>query len=167
MAPKANPARVKTHLVYTVWEVADLCNVHRQTVLRWIKEKGLRADTSQKPWLILGSDLKLFLGQKCTKRIRKLDLHQCYCLGCKAPRAPDGKMADYIQQSPTTGMLTALCPACGNVMNKVIRRADLETIRAKIDVTFQTADPRLVSRDHAPSNVTLGTGAQTHAKAQR
>ena len=35
------------------------------------------------------------------------------------------------QASPTTGMLKALCPACGSIINKVVRRADLEAIRAK------------------------------------
>ena len=28
--------KVKSHLVYTVWEVADALGCHRQTVIRWI-----------------------------------------------------------------------------------------------------------------------------------
>jgi hypothetical protein len=61
-------------------------------------------------------------------------------------------------------MLKALCPACGCVMNKVIRRADLEAIRAKIEVTIQQADPRLVSLGDAPLNVTFSSEAKPHVK---
>ena len=64
------------------------------------------------------------------------------------------------------GMLTAICETCQTIMHKAINRVDLEAVRAKLDVTIQTADPRLVSRERAPSNVILETGAQTHAKAQ-
>ena len=62
-------------------------------------------------------------------------------------------------------MLTALCPACGCIINKVIRRIDLEAIRAKIEVTIQQADPRIVSREHAPLNVAFNNEEQTHVKA--
>jgi len=153
--------------VYTPWEAADLLGAHRQTVLRWVKVKGLRADRSSRPWLIEGRDLRAFLGERHKALRCKLDPHHCYCLGCKGPREPDGKIADYVQQTSTTGMLMALCPACGNVMNKVIRRADLEAIRARIDVMIQKADARIVSRERASSNVIFKAEAQTHAKAQR
>lgn len=166
MAQKAYPSEFKTHRVYTVWEAAEACGVHRQTVIRWIKTKGLRADTSRKPWLIEGADLKEFLGQQRAKTRCKLELRHCYCLGCKAPREPDGKIADYVQQTPTTGMLTGLCPSCGKIMNKVIRRADLEAIRARIEVTIQRADARLLSRSDAPLNVNLKKESQPHGTAQ-
>ena len=146
--PAAN--KVKTHRVYTVWEAAYALGKHRQTVIRWIKDKGLAADTRQRPWLIKGSDLKAFLGHRRASTKCKLALHHFYCLGCKLPQEPDGKFADYTQQSVTSGMLKALCPDCGSIINKVIRRADLEAIRAKIEVTIQQADPRLVSPNDAP-----------------
>ncbi len=61
-------------------------------------------------------------------------------------------------------MLTGLCPGCGALVNKVIRRADLEAIRAKIDVTVQQADPTLVCLEEPPLTVTLTNGARTHVK---
>ena len=167
MARRPSPSRIKTHRVYTAWEAADVLGVHRQTVLRWIKDMGLTADTSSRPWLIEGADLKAFLGQRQAKNRCKLDLHHCYCLGCKGPREPFGRIADYAQQTPTTGMLTALCPTCGSLMNKVVRRADLEAIRAKFNVTIQKGSPRLMSRADAPLNVTFKEEAETYAKAQR
>ena len=167
MPRRPSPSRIKTHRVYTAWEAADALGVHRQTVRRWINDKGLRADRSRKPWLIGGADLKSFLGHRRKHNRCKLELRHCYCLGCRGPREPDGRIADYVQQTHTTGMLTALCPTCGSLMNKVIRRADLDTIRAKIDVTIQRASPRIVSPADAPSNVTLDEDAETRAKTQR
>jgi hypothetical protein len=68
----------------------------------------------------------------------------------RSPQEPDGKFAEYTQATPTTGMLTALCPSCASIMNKVVRRADLEAIRAKIEVAVQQANPRLVSLPAPP-----------------
>ena len=75
-------------------------------------------------------------------------------------------MADYAQQTQISGMLTALCPTCGAIMNKVIRRADLEAIRAKVDVTITQADARLVSPTDTLPNVNSDKDAETHVKAQ-
>ena len=167
MAKKFPVNRIKVHRIYTVWEISDTLGSHRQTVTRWIKLNGLPADTSQKPWLIDGRDLKTFLGARQRKGCCKLALHHCYCLGCKTAREPDGKITDYVHQTPDSGRLTGLCPACGALMHKVVRRADLETIRAKIEVTVQQAFPRLVSRTDPSSNVTLTRELETHGKAQQ
>jgi len=166
MARKASPARIKTHQVYSAGELASALGVHRQTILRWVKEKGLKADTQQKPWLFEGRDVKEFLGQRKKTARCKTALNHCFCLGCKQAREPDGKIADYIQMTPTTGMLTGLCPACGCLMNKVVRRADLEAIRARIDVTIQKADARLVSSSDASLNVTISEEPESHGKTQ-
>ena len=160
-----SPNLIKTHYVYTVWEAAQALGRHRQTVIRWIKDKDLIADRSKVPWLIRGKDLKEFLGHSRAKSKTKMALHHLYCVGCKAPQEPDGKFADYTQASPTTGMLKALCPACGSILNKVVCRADLEAIRAKIEVTVQQANPRLVSLPAPCSNDTSTKEAKTDDKA--
>ena len=164
MAKSFPSHKIKSHLVYTLWEVADVLGCHRQTVIRWIRHKGLAADTSSKPWLIEGHVLKTFLGQKQRKARCKLALHHCYCLGCRGPREPDGKFADYVQETVSSGRLTALCPTCGAVMNKIIRRADLEAIQAKVEVTLQQASPRIVSCTEPRSKVTLKEEPKTHVK---
>ena len=58
MPKHPSPQRVKRHQIYTVWEAADAVGTHRQTVIRWIKDKGLSADTSQRPWLIEGKEFE-------------------------------------------------------------------------------------------------------------
>ena len=75
-------------------------------------------------------------------------------------------MADYVHQTQTSGLLTALCPTCSTIMNKVIRRADLDVIRAKVDVTIKQADARLVSLTKPLPNVTLEKDAETLGQAQ-
>lgn len=166
MVRKANPAGIKTHLVYSTGELAEALCVHRQTVIRWVKDKGLNADTEQKPWLFDGRDVKEFLGYRQARAKCKTALHHCYCLGCKQPREPDGKIADYSQLTPATGMLTGLCPACGCLMNKVVKRVDLDAIRARIDVTIQKAGAILVSSTDAPLNVTISKERGAHVKTQ-
>jgi len=166
MAKSFPASRIKTHLVYSVWEVADKLGCHRQTVIRWIKDKGLEADRSRKPWLIEGRILRAFLGERVRAAKCQLSLSHCYCLGCKAPQEPHGRIADFKLNTPQTGMLTALCPVCGALMNKVIRRADLEAIRARIDVTIQQAEARLVSLTPSLSNATSETEAHSHGKAK-
>lgn len=167
MAKKFPVNRIKTHRIYTISEVAETLGCHKRTVSRWIKECRLQADASKKPWLIEGRDLKTFLGMRQVKGRCKLALHHCYCLGCKAPQEPDGKIADYVQQTPDSGRLMGLCPNCGALMHKVIRRVDLEAIRAKIEVTVQKANPRLVSRVEPLSNVNLEQEAKHLGKAQQ
>ncbi|MEH6527400.1 MAG: hypothetical protein V7723_15135 [Sneathiella sp.] len=164
MGKRGNPTSIKGHRIYTVWEAAEAVRKHKQTVIRWIKFDGLIADTNQKPWLVTGWDLKLFLGHKRQKAKCKLALHHLYCLGCRLPQEPDGKIADYTQKTVTTGMLTALCPSCGSIINKVICRNDLDVIRAKIEITIQQADARIVSSIEAPLYVTLTDEAKTNVK---
>jgi len=157
--------RVKIHRIYTVWEAAETLGCHRQTVIRWIKDKGLPADTNSRPWLIKGSDLRTFLGLRRAARRCRLAIHQLFCLGCKGAREPAGKIADYHHDTPKTGMLKALCPECFCVMNKKIRRRDLEQIRARIDITVQKAVPRLMSRADPPETVTINEEQEAHGKA--
>lgn len=167
MPKKPSPNLIKRHRIYTAWEAAEALHLHRQTVIRWIKSQGLSADTSIKPWLIKGSDLKTFLGERRSLDKCKLALHQLYCLPCRTPQTPDGLLADYQQRTDQTGNLTGLCPCCGRLMNKAIRRVDLEAIRAKLDVTVQQADPRLVSPSNPSVTVTLKGQSNGQVKAQQ
>lgn len=167
MARLPAPNKIKTHRIYTIWEAAEALEKHRQTIVRWINDNGLIADKTRKPWLIEGRDLKVFLGLRRRKFRVKLALQHLYCLGCKSAQEPAGKFADYTQLTPTTGMLSAFCPICECVINKVVHRADLETIRAKIEVTIQQGSPRLVSQSDAPLNVTFSREPQNHVKARK
>lgn len=166
MAKRFPAHRVKRHRVYTAWEASEVLGCHRQTVLRWVNERGLRADKTQKPWLIEGDVLKEFLGARQAWKSKKAALHELYCFGCKTLREPAARMAEYVHETSSGGLLKALCPECTTVMNKKVRRADLDEIKAKLDVTIQQASPRLVSPEELRSEVTFLEEGQPHAKAQ-
>ncbi len=166
MPKHPSPQRVKRHQIYTVWEAANAVGVHRQTVIRWIKDKGLSADTSQRPWLIEGKALKAFLEERRTRGKCRLRPDQIFCLPCRGPKNPDGRMVDFHLKTSTTGTLIGICPDCGRLMHRIIRRADLGQIRAQLDVTISKAVPRLVGPDVPLETVTFKQEAQTHGKTQ-
>ena len=167
MAKKFPAHRIKSHRVYDVKEISELLGCHRKTVTRWIGNGDVPANTARKPWLIDGRDLKHFLGVRQARKSWELAPHHCLCFGCQEAREPHGKIADYVQQTSETGRLIALCPICGALMSKIVRRADLEAIRSKIDVTIQPASPRIVSPAEPHSFVPLTQEPETHGKAQQ
>ena len=166
MPKNPSPQRVKRHQIYTVWEAADAVGVHRQTVIRWIKNKGLSADTSQRPWLIEGRVFKTFLEERRTRGKCRLRPGQIFGLPGRGPKNPDGRIADFHLKTPTTGTLIGICPDCGRLIYRIIRRADLGQIRAQLDVTISKAVPRLVEPDEPLETVTFKQEAQTHGKTQ-
>jgi hypothetical protein len=166
MPKHPSPTKVKTHMIYTVWEVGDLLGIHRQTVIRWIKSSKLEADCSQKPWLIKGVNLKVYLQSKRKSRKAKLRLHEIYCLPCRAPKVPAGKMAEYKHKTQTTGVLTGICPDCDRFLHRFIRRDQLPDIQRRCDVTYSKAEPRIVGPANPPVRVTLVEEGLTHGKAQ-
>lgn len=166
MPKKPNPARIKRHQVYTPWEAAEALGLHRQTVIRWIKSGSLEADQSRRPWLIEGKYLKAFLEARRSNGKCKLKVGEIYCLPCRGPKLPFDRMVDFRMRTQKTGTLIGLCPDCGRLMHRALRRADLEAFRAVLDVTVQKAVARLVGPDDATETVTLERKGQTHGKAQ-
>lgn len=158
--------RIKRHRVYTVFEIADALGIHRQTVIRWISDKGLMADKSQRPWLVEGDVLKHFLEARRSLGKRPLRPGQIYCLPCRAAKTPDGKMADYRAKTATTGTLIGICPDCDRLIHRIIRRCDLELFRAQLDITIAKASPRLVQTGEPLATVIFRQEAATHVKAQ-
>jgi hypothetical protein len=63
-------------------------------------------------------------------------------------------------------MLSAICPDCENMMHKVVRRADLDTIRTRIEVSVRQADPRIVSRTDPLPDVTFTEEPEGHVKTR-
>jgi excisionase family DNA binding protein len=163
MPRKPDPRWIKVHRVYTVAEAAEVLGLHRQTVLRWIKSEALSADRMRKPWLVDGAVLKAFLGARRWDGRCRLALAQLYCLGCRAARIPDGRLADFTLTCQGAGTLMGLCPNCGAAMYKAVRREDLEPIRAQLDVLIRAAQPRIVGGAEAPVIVDLSNEDRTHA----
>jgi len=133
---------VKIHRNYTVDEAARVTGYAKGTIRRWIKSAALPAITDRKPNLILGGDLADYLKARAASGPR-LQLHECYCFRCRAPRTPALGMADYVPLTSTTGNLRALCGTCTTVMNKAISLSALAALEGILDVTVQQASKHL------------------------
>lgn len=146
MAHRRCPGKrgVKVHRNYTVDEAARVLGVAKITVRRWIKG-GLPALTDRKPTLILGSDLAQFLSHRKTAR-QACQPHECFCVKCRGPRRPAADMAEFIHLTPTLGNLRGICPICGTLMHKRIRRDALEPLHRILDLTFAKGLPRITER---------------------
>ncbi len=135
MAKHCNPNLVKINRSYTVEEAASVFPVHKNTILNWIKN-GLATCGDQRPWLILGSDLKEFIQLKRKKNKQTCQNHEIFCLRCKSPKLPAGNMVDYEPMSSTTGQLIGICSTCGSIINKYFSLAKLEQISTELDITL-------------------------------
>src|SRR3954464_13745227 len=123
-----NVRRVKATLPYTVQEIADLFDIHKNAVLRWLKN-GLIADLSQRPFLIRGDELIRFLKQRQDGRRQKCRPEEFFCFRCRAPREAWLGIADLMIESATRLRLKGLCGVCETPVSKVQRVCDLAKIR--------------------------------------
>ena len=133
--------RIKVHRNYTVDETARALGIAKGTVRRWLKGGELPYLNDQKPALILGTSLKAF-GKSRAKPKIKCKLHEFYCFKCRAPKTAAGKMVDFVQRSPKTGNLKAICE-CGTIMNKHVSNARLQALAAVFDIAMRQADEHL------------------------
>ena len=133
-----NPRLAKIHRNYTVDEVAQLFDVHRNTVREWVK-RGLPTNDGKRPMLILGRELVAFLTVRRAKNKRPCQPGEIYCVRCRAPRAPAGEMVDYVPLTATLGNLVAICSACETMMYRRVSLARLEQVRGNLDITMPQA----------------------------
>lgn len=129
--------RVKMHLVYTPGEVGEVVGVHRKTITRWVRESGLPADTTRKPWLIRGADLKRWLIERRHASKSKLAPGEIYCLPCRGPKRPAFDAVDYRPRTEGAGILVGLCPDCERLIHRVVRRSDLDRVTGGLEVTVR------------------------------
>ena len=133
-----NPRLAKIHRNYTVDEVAQLFDVHRNTVREWVK-RGLPTSDGKRPMLILGRELVAFLTVRRAKNKRPCPPGEIYCVRCRALRAPAGEMVDYVPLTATLGNLVAICAACETMMYRRVSLAKLESVRGNLDITMPQA----------------------------
>lgn len=143
--------RVKIHRSYTIEEVANVLEIAKGTIRRWVNEKGLPTLGDRKPALIHGSNLKAF-GQARSKPKVKCKPHEFYCFKCKQPRPPAGGMADFVARTPKIGNLKAICISCDTIMNKHVSVASLPALGKVLDLSIHQAPEHLVESLNPRSN---------------
>src|SRR4051812_37702236 len=113
-----NPRLAKIHRSYSVEEMARLFNVHKNTIRSWFKQ-GLGVIDRQRPIVARGEGIRRFLPGPRARAKRACGPGPFYCLPCRAPKVPAGKMAEYVATSDTTGTLRGFCPDCDRMIYRM------------------------------------------------
>jgi hypothetical protein len=145
-----NPRLAKTHRSYSVEEISRLFAVHKNTVRAWLRQ-GLKAIDGQRPTLVRGEELSRFLADRRARTKQACGPGRIYCLACRAPKVPAGKMADCVQSGDTTGTLQGICPDCGRMIYRRVNPQKLAAVLGDLEVTVRQAQTRL--RDMMKPNV--------------
>jgi hypothetical protein len=120
----------KVHHCYTIAQVAELYECHRNTVRKWL-ELGLEPIEPKKPILFHGQSLNEFHARRRREGKRPCAPGEIYCLPCRAPKTPAGGLFEFEEVSPGRGMVTAICPDCGRLMHQRVDHRRLQAFEAQ------------------------------------
>ncbi|MEO9132345.1 MAG: helix-turn-helix domain-containing protein [Sphingomonas sp.] len=148
---RINPRLAKLHRSFSVFELADLLCVHRNTVRQWISD-GLPVIDGARPILILGSEFQAWWGKRTKARKRPCAPGQMYCLKCREPKAAALGMVEYASTNATTGNLKALCETCGTLMHQRIALARISARMPGLHVRRTQAPSSIGARAHPSPN---------------
>lgn len=151
----------KTHRSYSVEEISRLFGIHKNTVRAWLRQ-GLSPIDDQRPIIVRGEELRRFLAERRASTKRACGPGQIYCLPCRIPKLPAGKMAECVQASGgAIGTLQGICPDCNRMIYRKINLQNLESIRGDLDVIFAEPDRRIEETPKASVNCDLEAGGRT------
>ena len=113
---KINPKGIHKHMSYTVSELTSILGINEKTIARWM-ESGLKTVAGcEKPYLINGSDLQVFLKNKDEKRKTPLKRSEFFCFSCKRPRQAKRGSKKVVGDKEK-----ALCTVCSGKMSRTIK----------------------------------------------
>ena len=135
---RPNLRLAKIHRSYTVEEITSLYGVHKNTVRHWFKQ-GLPVLDKKRPLLIHGIDLYQFLQEQRRKNKKSCQPGEIYCVKCREPRLPEGRMADYEALTDTLGNLIGICPYCEILIYRRVNLVKLSDVRGELLITFPQA----------------------------
>lgn len=144
---RVDPRRIKIHRSYTVEQLAQVLDCHKNSVRLWIKRGLETLDDGKRPHLIQGAVARLFLEEKRRSKKRRCLPEELYCLGCREPRLPADRKT-LLRRSPgRAGLLEATCSACGTRMFKSVSELALAALRGSLDVEiYETEEtPKLAA----------------------
>ena len=137
-----NPRLAKIHRSYSVDEMAQLFNVHKNTIRAWFRQ-GLEAIDGQRPTVVRGEEIRRFLGERRARARVACGPGRIYCLPCRAPKFPAGNMAECVPTSDTTGTLRGICPDCDRMIYRTVNPQKIAAVRGDLDVTLTQAEARI------------------------
>ena len=161
---RINLGRIKINRSYTIVEAGRVLGVHKKTIRRWIG-RGLPTCDNARPTLLLGRAVKEFLLQQQLASKHPCQCGQLFCVRCRAPKSPAGRMVDFIPKTPTSGYLRGICPDCGTLIHRALSTVVLKHTAAGLEVAFPRAQLRLSDTSPAIENVSFSREATNHAEA--
>ena len=130
-----NPNLVKLNRSYTFEELAAVFGIHKNTVSSWVK-RGLPCLKEKRPFLILGSEARIFLRQQRVARKQSCKPDELYCVRCKAPVKAAENYVEYLPSTASKGRLTGSCEHCEGVVNKFVSFESLERYSMLFDLSL-------------------------------
>lgn len=138
MPKRPNPMAINMALTYTIEEAANALGVTTATIRNYVR-RGLPIMTSQRPYLISGEALRLFLlneRQSCKNPLKDNEL---FCPSCRKGRRPFGMMVDLVVASSKTGRLTGVCEICDGTSQRMISIRQIKDFAVIFDITKQVS----------------------------
>lgn len=145
-------------------DIAWLFGVHKNTVRSWLKQ-GLAAIDDRRPILILGHELSRFLRERRQKAKQTCGPGRIYCIACRAPKVPAGKMAECTPTGPLAGNLCGICPDCDRIIYRRVNLAKIDPIRGELEITFTQPRPSIRESTVPFVNCDSGEKAQANENA--
>lgn len=159
-----NHRLVKIHRNYTVEEIAHLFGKHKNTVRNWLRD-GLETIDDRRPALVLGSTLVEYLRKRRGQHKQPLKPGEIYCLKCRIPVEPAGRMADCIQTTGLAGNLRGICPHCNSLIHRRVSLARIDAIRGNLEITIEPAEERIKGSPDPSVDCDSSKGAKNHDNA--
>lgn len=137
-----NPRLVKINRNYSVEDISRLFKIHKNTIRKWLK-KDLPSIDDLRPTLVLGRELSSFLIKRRARVKQKCGPGQMFCLACRAPKVPAGKIVDCTPTGSNSGNLCGICPDCNRMIFRRVNLEKLEAVQGDLEVTFTQPRVRL------------------------
>jgi hypothetical protein len=155
-----NPRLVKVHRNYSAEDISRRFGIHKNTVRNWLKQ-GLATIDDRRPMLILGRELSRFLRERRLRAKQTCGPGRIYCIACRAPKVPAGKMADCIPTGPFAGNLCGICPDCQRLIYRRVNLAKIDAVRGELEITV--TQPRARIGESAVPSVTCDSSHKASA----
>ncbi|GGD13114.1 helix-turn-helix domain-containing protein [Aquisalinus flavus] len=152
MARRLNGRSFSIHRAYTVSEIADKLQVHRQTVLRWIRAGELLPVDGSRPILVEGETLKAYLKARQPKR-HKCAPDEWFCMKCRTPRKAAFGECEILTGNRASCNIRALCEDCATLMHKRFSLARLPALATAFTVSAPQHLKHLMDSIHPCLNV--------------
>jgi hypothetical protein len=128
--------RIKIHRSYTVEQLAQLLDCHKNSVRLWIKQGLDTLNDCKRPLLIQGSVARQFLEERRRSKKRRCLPQELYCLRCREPRPPADGQAFFRPSPGRAGLLEATCSTCGTRMFKCVSATSLAELQGSLIVSI-------------------------------